>query len=175
MLIVYIIQNGDLVNRYIYVRFSQNFCTKYSGIQSQFESYQRLKKTYLTLSIIRYVSRVIGEIQRKELRWSRYWKGSLQVAIDYSRPTLYIYIYIYIYRRTRTRTRNSIIQCWRQNQSARMPMNRAVEKLRSDIFGVISVFLLLKVSCYLNGWIRHWSFTLLSDVCDNIPVYRMKL
>ena len=45
--------------------------TRETGIQSQIESYQRLKKWYLmsprlTLSIIRYGSEVSGAIQGKE-------------------------------------------------------------------------------------------------------------
>ena len=67
-------------------------------VQSQVESYQRLKKWYLmppclTLSIIRYGSRVRGAIQGKELcppltLWcSSYWKGSLWVAHNYGWPT----------------------------------------------------------------------------------------
>ena len=77
-----------------------------TGVQSQVESYKRLKKWYLmppclTLSIIRYRSRV---------KWSHpgngvgpsptpccvsYWKGSLQVTLNKGRQ-LYCYIYIYI-------------------------------------------------------------------------------
>ena len=64
-------------------------------VQSQVESYQRFKKWYLmlsclTLSNIRYVSRVRGSNPGKEvvlsltLRCSSYWKGSLRVALYYS-------------------------------------------------------------------------------------------
>ena len=67
----------------------------------QVESYQRLKKWYLmrpclTLSIIRYGSRVSGAIQGKESRPPlhldvvSYRKGSLRVTLDYGRQ-LYIY------------------------------------------------------------------------------------
>ena len=69
-------------------------------VQSQVESYQKLKRLYLmppclTLCIIRYISRV---------RWRNPGKGvalspttrSLRVTLDYSQLT-YIYIYIYIY------------------------------------------------------------------------------
>ena len=61
----------------------------------------------LTLSIIRYVSRVKwsnpgkGIAPSPILRCSSYWKRSLQVALNYGHQlyliTLYIYIYIYIY------------------------------------------------------------------------------
>ena len=75
--------------------------------QSQVVSYERLLKWYLiptclTLSNIRYVSRVKWSNPGKEVApsptlWcSSYWKGSLLVALDYSRQ-LYLYIYIYIY------------------------------------------------------------------------------
>ena len=72
-------------------------------VQSQVESYQRLFfKWYLippclTLSIIRYVSRVKwsnpgkGVAPSSTLRCSSYWKGSHQVALDYSRQ-LYFYL-----------------------------------------------------------------------------------
>ena len=63
-------------------------------VQSQVESYQRLKKWYLilpclTLSIIRYISRVKWSNPRKGVapsptpRYSSYWKGSFWVALDY--------------------------------------------------------------------------------------------
>ena len=78
-------------------------------VQSQVESYQRLKKRYLrlpclTLSIIRYETRVKwsnpknGVAPSRTPRCSSYWKGSLRVTLDYSLQLyLYIYIYIYIY------------------------------------------------------------------------------
>ena len=76
-----------------------------SGVQSQVESYQRLKKWYLTppcltLSIIRYVTRVKwsnpgeGVAPSPTPRCSSYWKGSLRVALDYSRQLYLLYIYI---------------------------------------------------------------------------------
>ena len=77
--------------------------------QSQVESYQRLKKWYLmlsclTLSIIRYVSRVKwsnpgnGVAPSPTPRRSSYRKGSPRVNLDYGRQLyLCIYIYIYIY------------------------------------------------------------------------------
>ena len=84
-----------------------------TGVQSQVESYQRLKKWYLmppclTLSIIRYGSRVKWNDPRKGVApfytlWcSSYWKGRLRVTLDYGRQLyllllIYIYIYIYIY------------------------------------------------------------------------------
>ena len=72
-------------------------------VQSQVESYQRLKKWYLilsclTLSIIRCVSRVKysnpgkGVAPSPTPRCSSYRKGSLRVTLDYGRQ-LYIYIY----------------------------------------------------------------------------------
>ena len=70
-------------------------------VRSQVESYQRLKKWYLTIlylifSIIRYVSRIKwrnpggGGAPTPTPRCSSYWKGSLQVTLDYSYQ-LYIY------------------------------------------------------------------------------------
>ena len=63
-------------------------------VQSQVKSYQRLKKWYLMLlclvfSIIRYRSRVKWSNLGKEVvtsltpRCSSYWKGSIQVTLDY--------------------------------------------------------------------------------------------
>ena len=77
-----------------------------TGVQSQVESYQRLKKWYLippclTLSIIRYVSRVKWSNPGKGValsptsQCSSYWKGSLRVALDYGRQLYFIYIYLY--------------------------------------------------------------------------------
>ena len=65
-------------------------------VQSQVESYQRLKKWYLlplclTLSNIRYGSRVKCSNPGKEVepsstpRCSSYWKRSLRVTLDYGR------------------------------------------------------------------------------------------
>ena len=76
-----------------------------TGVQSLVKSYQRLKKWYLippclTLSIIRYVSRVKRSNQGKEVapspipQCSSYWKGSLQVTLDYSHQ-LYLLFYYY--------------------------------------------------------------------------------
>ena len=76
-------------------------------VQSQVESYQRLKKWYLmppclTLSIIRYGSRVKWSnpgngVAPSPTPWcSSYRKGSLRVTLDYGRQ-LYFYILIYIY------------------------------------------------------------------------------
>ena len=72
-----------------------------TGVQSQVESYPRLKKWYLippclTLSIIRYVSRVKwsnpgkGVVPSPIPRCSSYWKGSFWVAPEYS-CQLYFY------------------------------------------------------------------------------------
>ena len=94
-----------------------------SGVQSQVESYKRLKKWYLilpclTLGILRYVSRVKWSNSGKGValsstpRCSSYGKGSLPVALDYSRQLFFIatdsftismgcvYIYIYPNRHT---------------------------------------------------------------------------
>ena len=65
-------------------------------VQSQVQSYQRLKKWYLmlpclTLSIIRYVSRVKWVNPGKGVTpsptpwYSSYWKGNLRVPLDYVR------------------------------------------------------------------------------------------
>ena len=75
-------------------------------VQSHVDSYRRLKKWYLmlpclTLSIIRYGSRVKwnnpgkGVAPSPSPRCSSYWKGSLQVTLDYSRQ-LYLYIYSWL-------------------------------------------------------------------------------
>ena len=75
-------------------------------VQSQVESYQRLKKWYLmppclTLSIIRYGSRVKWSNPGKGVApsptpWcSSYRKGSLRVTLDYDRQLYFTYIYIY--------------------------------------------------------------------------------
>ena len=77
-------------------------------VQSQVESYQRLKKWYLmppclTLSIIRYGSRVKWSNPGKGVApfptpWcSSYRKGSLRVTLDYGRQLHFFYLYIYIY------------------------------------------------------------------------------
>ena len=93
-----------------------------TGVQSQVEFYQRLKKwclilRCLTLSIIRYVSRIKwsnpwkGVAPSTTPRCSSYWKESLRVSLYYCRQLyllferflnkssihIYIYIYIYIY------------------------------------------------------------------------------
>ena len=69
-----------------------------TGVQSQLESYQRLRKWYLippslTLSIKRYESRI---------RWSNPGKGVVPSSIsrcssNWKESQLYLYIYIYIY------------------------------------------------------------------------------
>ena len=80
-------------------------------VQSQVESHQRLKKwylmpPYLTLSIIRYASRVKWSNPGKGVApspkpWcSSYRKGSLRVTLDYGRQ-LYLLIYIYIWKMIR--------------------------------------------------------------------------
>ena len=75
-----------------------------TGVASQVESYQRLKKWYLIrpcliLSNIRYVSRVKwsnpgkGVVPSPTPWGSSYWKGSLRVALDSSRQ-LYFFTYL---------------------------------------------------------------------------------
>ena len=74
-----------------------------TGVQSQVESYQRLKKWYLippclALSNIRYVSRVKWSNPRKGVapsptpQCNSSWKGTLLVAFDYSRQLYNFYI-----------------------------------------------------------------------------------
>ena len=71
-----------------------------TGVLSQIESYQRLKKWYLippywTLSIIRYISRVKWSNPGKGVApsltpwYSSYWKGSFPVALNYCCQQLY--------------------------------------------------------------------------------------
>ena len=73
-------------------------------VQSQVESYQRLKKWYLmphclTLSIIRYGSRIKWSDPRKRVTspptvWcSSYRKGSLRVILDYGRQLYFLLTY----------------------------------------------------------------------------------
>ena len=94
-----------------------------TGVQSQVESYQKLKKWYLiptclTLNIIRYVSRVKnnpgkGVVPSPTPQCSSYWKGSHhQLYFTSIRRCnlrcvcvcvcVYIYIYIYIYTHAHT-------------------------------------------------------------------------
>ena len=77
-----------------------------TGVQSQVESYQKLKKWYLippclTLSIIRYLSRIKWSNPEKGVvpspRCSSYWKGSFRLQTPTLLTSLLIYIYIYIY------------------------------------------------------------------------------
>ena len=87
--------NGTIVNRWV---------------KPQVAPYQRLLKWYLkppslTLSNIRYVSRVRWSNPRKGVapspspRCSSYWKGGLVDALDNGRQlTVYLYIYIYMWR-----------------------------------------------------------------------------
>ena len=83
--------------------------TQETRVQSQVESYQILTKWYfippcLTLSIIRYLSRVMWGYSEKRVvpsrisRCSSNWKRSHRIVLDYGYQLyLYIYIYIYIY------------------------------------------------------------------------------
>ena len=77
-------------------------------VQSQVESYQKLKKWYLmppckALSTIRWWSRVKwsnpgkGGTPSPTPQCSSYWKGSFLVTRDYGCQLYYIYIYIYMY------------------------------------------------------------------------------
>ena len=77
--------------------------TRETGVQSHVESYQILKKwglmsPCLTLSIIRYGSRMKGSNPVKEVapsptfRCSCLWKKSPQIALDYIRLTYLYYI-----------------------------------------------------------------------------------
>ena len=70
-------------------------------VQSQVKLYQILKKWYLippclTLSIIRYVSRVKWSNPGKGVapsptpRWSSHWKGIFRVALEYYRQLTYL-------------------------------------------------------------------------------------
>ena len=79
-----------------------------NGVQSLIESYQRLKKWYLicpclTLSIIRYVSRVKWSNTRKGVvpfptpRCRSYWKGSLWLPSTMVANFTFLHIYIDIY------------------------------------------------------------------------------
>ena len=68
-------------------------------VQSQVASYQRLLKWYLippclTISIIRYVSRVkwSNSAPSPTPRCSSYWKGSLLVALDFGRQLFFLLI-----------------------------------------------------------------------------------
>ena len=74
-----------------------------TGVQSQVKSNQRLKKWYLippglTLGIIRYISRVKWINPGKEVapyptsQCSSYWKGSLQVALNFDRQPHFYFI-----------------------------------------------------------------------------------
>ena len=77
-----------------------------TGVQSQVESLQRLKKWHLippclTLSNIRYVSKIKWRNPGKGVapsptpRCSSYWKGSLRVTLDYGRQLYFFYLFIF--------------------------------------------------------------------------------
>ena len=98
--------------KYIYIYsigpVGRVFANSPRHLGSQVESYQRLKKwylmpPYLTLSIIRYGSRLKWSIPGKGLApsptpwWSCYWKGALQISLDYSHQLYFIYIYISLF------------------------------------------------------------------------------
>ena len=93
-----------------------------TGVQSQLESYQRLKKWYLmppclTLSIIRYGSRVKWSNPGKEVApfptpWcSSYRRGSLRVTLDYVRQ-LYLLIVILEYSEFYFQTLYELMSLW---------------------------------------------------------------
>ena len=101
----------DNIYIYIYIYIWWLECSpmaRETGVQSQVQSYQRLKKWYLvppclTVSIIRWGSRVkwsnLGKgVAPSLIPWcSSYWKGSLWVTLDNGRQLYNLYIYIYIY------------------------------------------------------------------------------
>ena len=78
-------------------------------VQSQVESYQKLFKKwylippYLTLSIIRYISRVKWSNPGKGVApsptpwYNSYWKGSLWVTLDYSREFYFMIVKIHFH------------------------------------------------------------------------------
>ena len=78
----------------------------FARVHSLVESYQRHKKWYLVppcliLSILRYGSRVKwsnpgeGVAPSSTSWWSSYWKGSLQVTLDYSRQLYLLFWGLY--------------------------------------------------------------------------------
>ena len=78
-----------------------------TGVQSQVESYQRLKKWYvippcITLSTIRYVSRKTwsnpgkGAVPSPIPQCSYYWKGYLWVTLDYGQQLYFLCIHMYV-------------------------------------------------------------------------------
>ena len=91
ILIIYVFLTGSLANWVEYSRMIRE-----TWLQFQVASYQRHKKWYLippclTLSNIRYVSRVKWTNSRKgvvpspTLKWGSCWNGSLLVTLDYGR------------------------------------------------------------------------------------------
>ena len=84
---------------YIYIVAKRVECSpmvRETGVQSQVESYQRLKKWYLTFSIIKVKWSNLGNggAPSPTLQCCCYWKGSLRVALNYGRP-LYLLFYIW--------------------------------------------------------------------------------
>ena len=74
-------------------------------VQSQVESYQRLKKMVLDASLLNtqhYKVRIKGKVEQSRegvapspTHWcSSYRKGSLRVTLDYGRQLIYIYCYV---------------------------------------------------------------------------------
>ena len=95
--------NNAVMNQLIGLVVDCSPMARGTGVQSQVELYQRLKKWYLippclTLSIIRYVSRVNwrnpgkGVVPSPTPQCSSYWKGSFRVALDYGRQLYFNYL-----------------------------------------------------------------------------------
>ena len=116
-------------------------------VQSQVESYQRLKKWYLmppclTLSIIWYGSRVKwsnlgkGVAPSPTPRCSSYRKGNLRVILDHGRLYkyiniyIYIYIYIYIFLRHRNLSTGFLSVCLRCSSSHHLKTLSHAKSLR---------------------------------------------
>ena len=99
--------NFSSINRYFrLLPLSNEYSVhQWSEIQSQVESYQRLKKWYLmlpclTINIIRWESRVKWSNPRNRVapspthRCGSYWKGSLWVTLDLGCQLYFFYLYV---------------------------------------------------------------------------------
>ena len=89
-----ILEQRQRLKRMVYSFYSDLWCSPMAWeteVQSQVESYQRLKKRYLIphclkVSIVRYVSKVKWSNPGKGVPWrSSYWKRSLWITLTYSR------------------------------------------------------------------------------------------
>ena len=120
-------------------------------VQSQVESYQRLKKWYLmppclTLSIIRYGSRVKWSNPGKAVApfptlWcSSYRKGSLRVTLEYGRQ-LYFYIYVIYFMYKIDKKRN--VECWQIIQT----LNKIILCRPCIVF--LYVYIFINLPCLL--------------------------